>query len=166
MTSGTTNVKGLKVNVVAWFVLKPAVTAAGLAAKLVAQGYLDLSDGFSLFNPSVAVSSTGVGILGGVSTNLDPTIGGYPSTGFIEIQKNALAGGYISIGTGAASDDGYSGYQGQDMAHDVGAWGHYGSATVDAVTGHYYVANEYIPNASKHPRGRAANWGTFITRVR
>ena len=44
-------------------------------------------------------------------------------------------------------------------------WGDYGAATVDAATGFFYIANEYIPDPTVFPRIETANWGTFITQV-
>jgi hypothetical protein len=47
----------------------------------------------------------------------------------------------------------------------VALWGDYGAATVDAATGFFYIANEYIPDPTVFPRIETNNWGTFITQV-
>jgi hypothetical protein len=47
----------------------------------------------------------------------------------------------------------------------IGRWGDYGAATVDAATGFFYFGNEYIPDPTEFPPGSFTNWGTFITRV-
>jgi hypothetical protein len=47
----------------------------------------------------------------------------------------------------------------------VALWGDYGAATVDAATGFFYIANEYIPDPAVFPRVETNNWGTFITQV-
>jgi len=47
----------------------------------------------------------------------------------------------------------------------VALWGDYGAATVDAATGFFYTANEYIPDPTVFSRIATNNWGTFITQV-
>lgn len=61
------------------------------------------------------------------------------------------------------SDDGFTGC-GRPGPGQVGRWGDYGAATVDAATGYFYTANELIPYKKVAP-GQAANWGTFITQL-
>ena len=121
--------------------------------------------GFSIFYPGMALDKSGNGIIGTTITSGNAkAVGGYPSTGFIEFQKNVPAGKYTVTGKGAASDDGFTGY-GTGGVAQTGRWGDFASAFVDPTTGWYWVANEFIPDTKTFPRGTYANWGTYITQV-
>jgi hypothetical protein len=103
-------------------------------------------------------------VIGAGITNPDPNVaGGFPSTGFIQF-SGFPRGNFIVTGQGATSDDGFTGCL-RPGPGQVGRWGDYGAATVDAATGFFYVANEYIPDPTEFPRSLRTNWGTFITRV-
>ena len=165
LTTGSTDSNGLARDVLAYFVVTPTATAGAVTAKITAQGYITPATGYSLSYPGLAIDKKGNGIIGATITNPSAkVVGGYPSTGFIELQKNKPSGTFTVSGAGAASDDGFTGYSGKGPA-GVGRWGDYASAVVDSTTGYYYTGNEYIPDAKKFPRGKYANWGTFITQV-
>src|ERR1700738_4175952 len=123
---------------------------------------------FSVSFPAFAVNKAGVGVIGMSITNPDPNVaGGFPSAGFIQF-SGFPRGNIIATGQGATSDEGFTGCPRDHPPPGfvgVGRWGDYGAATVDAATGFYYVANEYIPDPTEFPRGVATNWGTFITRL-
>ena len=164
LTTGSSDANGLARDVVAYFVVTPTTTEKGVTASIAAQGYVTLPTGYSLSYPGLAIDKSGNGIIGGTVTNPSASAaGGYPSTGFIEFQNSAPTGSFYITGVGAASDDGFTGYSGSTAV--TGRWGDYASAQYDATSGHYFTGNEYIPNASRYPRGTYANWGTFITQV-
>lgn len=163
LTSGSKDSAGLKRDVIAWFVVKPAQTATDVTATITAQGYVTPPTGSSLSYPGMAIDKIGNGIIG--ATLVGKTApGGFPSTGFVELLSNALAGTFTVTGKGNTSDDGFSGY-GTGGVAGIGRWGDYASAAVDPTTGYYWAGNEYIPDAATFPRGASANWGTFITKV-
>jgi len=166
---GAKDGNGLDRDVLAWFILKPTLTSApSLTANIVAQGYVVPPNGYSVSFPAFAVNKAGVGVIGMSITNPDPNVaGGFPSAGFIQF-SGFPRGNIIVTGQGATSDDGFTGCPRDHPPPGfvgVGRWGDYGAATVDAATGFYYVANEYIPDPTEFPRGVATNWGTFITRL-
>jgi hypothetical protein len=76
----------------------------------------------------------------------------------------ATNGPMVIAGSGFTSDDGFTGCP-RNHPGAVGRWGDYGAATVDAVTGFSYAANEMIPDPAQFTRGTFANWGTFITQT-
>jgi hypothetical protein len=162
---GAKDGNGLDRDVLAWFTLRPTLTSApSLTVDIVAQGYIVPPNGYSVSFPAFAVNKTGVGVIGMSITNPDPNVaGGFPSASFIRF-AGSPRGNIIVTGQGATSDDGFTGclFSGPGQ---IGRWGDYAAATVDAATGFYYVANEYIPDPTEFPRGFATNWGTFITRV-
>jgi hypothetical protein len=162
LPTGSTDENGLDRDIVAWFILRPTLTSApSLTANIVAQGYVVPPNGYSMLNPAFAVNRAGVGVIGAGITNPDPNVaGGFPSASFIQF-SGFPRGNIIVTGQGATSDDGFTGCPGPQF----GRWGDYGAATVDAATGFFYVANEYIPDPTEFPRGFATNWGTFITQV-
>lgn len=164
LTSGAADSTGLARNIIAWFKVTPTITGTTLSARIAAQGYVTPPDGFSVSFPSFALNKTGVGILGLSITGKSKTaVGGYPSTGFVDFLAAGPTGSLIVSGTGTASDDGFTGYNGATAG--TGRWGDYATGTVDAKTGYFYTGNEFIPDTTTHPRGTYANWGTFITQV-
>src|ERR1700730_3475041 len=89
--------------------------------------------------------------------------GGFPSAAFIEF-AGFPRGNIIVTGQGATSYDARSACS-HPGPGGVGLWGDYGAATVDAATGFFYLATEYIPDPTVFPRSENGNWGTFITQV-
>jgi hypothetical protein len=152
-------------NVLAWFILRPTLTSTpSLTANIVAQGYVVPPDGYSLIYPAFAVNKAGKGLIGFTVSNPDANVpGGFPSAAFIEF-AGFPRGNIIVTGQGATSDDSASGCRGPGPG-GVALWGDYGAATVDAATGFFYTANEYIPDPTVFPRIETNNWGTFITQV-
>jgi len=162
---GATDGNGLARDVLAWFILQPMLTSPGvLTANIVAQGYVVPPNGYSLSYPAFAINKAGVGLIGMSITNPDPNVaGGFPSSGFIQF-SGFPRGNIMVTGQGATSYDGFTGCVGPEI-FIPGRWGDYGAATVDAATGFFYIANEYIPDPTEFPRGHDTNWGTFITQV-
>jgi hypothetical protein len=156
---------GFSRNVLAWFILRPTLTSTpSLTANIVAQGYVVPPDGYSLIFPAFAVNRAGKGLIGFTISNPDANApGGFPSSAFIEF-AGFPRGNIIVSGQGATSDDSASGCR-RPGPGGVALWGDYGAATVDAATGFFYIANEYIPDPTVFPPIETNNWGTFITRV-
>ena len=157
---------GLPRDVIAWF--KVAVSSAphSVTASIGGQGYIVPPNGYSITYPGWALDGNANGIIGTTVTNPNPNVvGGYPSAGFVRVTNGVPGRFYVVTGQGAASDDGFTGYSGPGPA-GVGRWGDFSSATVDPVTGLFYVGNEFIPNAAVYPRTRYENWGTFITEAK
>jgi hypothetical protein len=162
---GSNDGNGFSRDVLAWFILRPTLTSTrSLTANIVAQGYVVPPDGYSLIYPAIAVNKAGRGLIGFTVSNPDANApGGFPSAAFIEF-AGFPRGNIIVSGQGATSYD-----QRAACLHPgpggVAPWGDYGAATVDAATGFFYIANEYIPDPTVFPRIENGNWGTFITQV-
>lgn len=156
---------GLNRDVIAWFVLTPSVTSSGtVSATIYKQGYVKPTNGYSLSYPAFGLNKTGAGAMGFTETNKSASVpGGYPSASFIQFTGTATTGSIFVTGPGKTSDDGFTGCR-KPGPGQVGRWGDYGAATVDAATGYFYTANELIPYKTVAP-GQAANWGTFITQL-
>jgi hypothetical protein len=162
---GSQDGNGFSRNVLAWFILRPTLTSTpSLTANIVAQGYIVPPDGYSLIYPAFAVNKAGKGLIGFTISNPDANApGGFPSAAVIEF-AGFPRGNIIVTGQGATSYDARSACS-RPGPGGVGLWGDYGAATVDAATGFFYLANEYIPDPTVFPRSENGNWGTFITQV-
>jgi hypothetical protein len=91
------------------------------------------------------VNKAGTGLIGFTVSNPDANApGGFPSAAFIEF-AGFPRGNIIVTGQGATSYDSRSGCL-SPRSGGVALWGDYGAATVDAATGFFYIANEYIPD--------------------
>jgi hypothetical protein len=164
LTTGSTDGAGMARNVIAWFEVMPEATQKGVTGKITAQGYIVPPNGYSVSYPAFALDKHGKGLIGESITSPERNaIGGYPSTAFVDFAAGAPGHTITVVGAGATSDDGFTGYP--PYSAGVGRWGDYAGGTVDAVTGDWYVANEFIPNTKIYPRGHYANWGTYITQV-
>jgi hypothetical protein len=156
---------GLPRDVIAWFEVHPTLSSSSLSAKIVHQGHVVPPNGYSIDYPAFGLSKTGAGVMGMSITNKSKSVpGGFPSAAFIRFTGSATTGQIIISGQGVTSDDGFTGCPGPGPGQ-VGRWGDYGAATVDAKTGFFYTANEMIPNPTKFKRGKFTNWGTFITQL-
>lgn len=165
LTSGATDGNGLARDVLAYFAVTPSVTSSGVTAAVTGQGYIVPPNGYSLSYAGLAINNAGDGILGFTVTNPDDKVaGGFPSAAYLRFVGGRPTKTYAISGRGTASDDGFTGYP--PYGGPVGRWGDYSSATVDPVTGMFYVGNEYIPNVKVYPRSFYTNWGTFITEVK
>jgi hypothetical protein len=162
---GSKDGNGFSRNVLAWFILRPTLTSTpSLTANIVAQGYVVPPDGYSLIYPAFTVNKAGRGLIGFTVSNPDANApGGFPSAAIIEF-AGFPKGNIIVTGQGATSDDSASGCR-RPGPGGVALWGDYGAATIDAATGFFYTANEYIPDPTVFPRIATNNWGTFITHV-
>jgi hypothetical protein len=162
---GSKDGNGFSRDVLAWFILRPTLASTpSLTANIVAQGYVIPPDGYSLIYPAFAVNKAGTGLIGFTVSNPDANApGGFPSAAFIEF-AGFPRGNIIVTGQGATSYDQLAACL-RPGPGGVAPWGDYGAATVDAATGFFYTANEYIPDPTVFPRTQNGNWGTFITQV-
>jgi len=167
---------------VAWYVVNPN------AGSIVKQGYLGAS-GYDFTYPAIGVTASGRGVMAFTATGdtLDP------SAAYAPIDANAGVGAWnvVSGGTGAARDDGFTGYKSQVGNPPRPRWGDYGAAAVDGNS--IWIASEYIAHtcnytdwggpffaggsgdnllgtcggASHGPGGRTAlaNWSTRISKL-
>jgi hypothetical protein len=129
---------------IAWYVVNPS------AGKLVLQGYLG-STGHDFTYPAIGVLPNGRGIMAFTDTG-DST---YPSAAYASIDAVAGIGTWNDVpgGTGAAADDGFSGYKQQNAPNPIRSrWGDYGSAAVDGNS--IWIASEYIAAACDY-----TTWG-------
>ena len=97
---------------IAWYIVNPS------AGKLVLQGYLGAT-GHDFTYPAIGVTPSGRGIMAFTDTG-DST---YPSAAYASIDANAGIGAWNDVpgGTGAAVDDGFSGYKQQNRAEPARA---------------------------------------------
>jgi hypothetical protein len=157
---------GFPRDVIAWFEVHPTLTSKPtLSASIVHQGLVVPGNGYSISYPAFGLNKTGASAMGMTMTNKSKSLpGGFPSAAFIQFTGSATTGRIIVSGQGATSDDGSSGCA-KAGPGQIGRWGDYGAATLDARTGFFYTANEMIPDPTKFPRGTTTNWGTFITQL-
>ncbi len=162
LTTGAVDSKGLPVDNIAYFV----VTTHGKQPRIEQQGYIVPPDGYSIAYPGLALDKHGNGFIGVTITNPNKALpGGYPSSAVISFSDADGPGTITVTGQGATSDDGFTGYGKPHNPGQVGRWGDFASAVLDAETGLYYTANEMIPDPAVYPRGTFANWGTFVTAI-
>ena len=126
-----------------WFIVNPN------AGKLVLQGYLGAT-GYDFTYPAVGVTASGRGVMAFTATG--NTL--HPSAGYAAIDANAgvTSWNVVPGGTGAANDDGFTGYAAQVGNPPRTRWGDYGSASVDGNS--IWIASEYIASACDY-----TTWG-------
>jgi hypothetical protein len=167
---------------IAWYIVNPT------SGKLSMQGYLGAA-GYDLTYPAIGVTAAGRGVMAFTATGDSLN----PSAAYAPIDAIAGVGPWNVVpgATGAAPDDGFSGYKAQNFPNPIRPrWGDYGAAAVDGNS--VWVASEYVGHAcdytawggpffvggtgdnllgtcggSSHgPGGRSAlgNWSTFISK--
>ena len=126
-----------------WFIVNPN------AGKLVLQGYLGAT-GYDFTYPAVGVTASGRGVIAFTATG--NTL--HPSAGYAAIDAKAgvTSWNVVPGGTGAANDDGFTGYAAQVGNPPRTRWGDYGSASVDGNS--IWIASEYIASACDY-----TTWG-------
>jgi hypothetical protein len=165
LTTAAVDGNGLDRNTVAWFHVRPSATGTSVSASIINQGYIVPPDGYSISYPGLALNRSGAGILGISVTNPNQSVpGGFPSAGYVKFTAGHPTSVYRITGQGGTSSDGFTCYP--TYGGPPCRWGDFSSATMDPVTGIFYVGNEYIPDPSIFPRSTYANWGTFITEVK
>jgi hypothetical protein len=149
---------------VAWFILNPSNSNAGVSATVRQQGILALA-GENLAYPTVGVTASGRGIIGftRVGENL------HPSVGYASIDDVAGVGEVHMIKEGNSPQDGFTEYEGGRPR-----WGDYGAAAVDGRA--VYLAGQYIEQGPctiadllstgcSGTRTLFANWSTRVTKL-
>ena len=129
---------------IAWYIVNPS------AGKVVLQGYLG-STGHDFTYPAIGVLPNGRGIMAFTDTG-DST---YPSAAYASIDAVGGIGTWNDVpgGTGAAADDGFSGYKQQNAPNPIRSrWGDFGAAAVDGNS--IWIASEYIAAACDY-----TTWG-------
>jgi hypothetical protein len=127
-----------------YFVVNPK------AGNVVNNGYLGAA-GYDFTYPAIGVTTSGRGVMAftAMGDNLDP------SAAYAPIDALAGAGAWSTVpgGTGAAADDGFSGYKQQNFPNPIRPrWGDYGAAAVDGNS--IWIASEYIGHACDY-----TDWG-------
>src|SRR5215469_15848419 len=129
---------------VAWYIVNPSTP------KMLLSGYLGAS-GHDFTYPAIGVTASGRGVMAFTDTG-DTT---YPSAAYAPIDASAGVGAWADVpgGTGAAADDGFSGYKQQNFPNPIRSrWGDYGAAAVDGNS--IWIASEYIASACDY-----TDWG-------
>jgi hypothetical protein len=129
---------------IAWYIVNPS------AGSLVKSGYLGAT-GYDFTYPAIGVTAAGRGVMAFTATGdtLDP------SAAYAPIDANAGVGAWnvVTGGTGAARDDGFSGYKAQRFPNGIRPrWGDYGAAAVDGNS--VWIASEYIAHSCNY-----TDWG-------
>jgi len=129
---------------IAWYIVNPSVP------KVILTGYLGAS-GHDFTYPAIGVTQSGRGVMAFTDTG-DST---YPSAAYAGIDALVGVGAWNDVpgGTGAAADDGFSGYKQQNFPNPLRSrWGDYGAASVDGKS--IWIASEYIASACDY-----TTWG-------
>jgi hypothetical protein len=138
----------------AWFVIRPAVSGGVVSGTVVKQGYLSVNQNSVVF-PSIGVNAAGKGVIGVSVIGQDL----YPSAAYARVDAVNGAGPLVIAGAGTGPLDDFSGYT--PFGFRAARWGDYSAAVADE-NGDIWVANEFIPGAS---RTTLTNWGTFVSKV-
>ncbi|HKT38606.1 MAG TPA: hypothetical protein VJR48_09555 [Ktedonobacterales bacterium] len=129
---------------IAWYIVNPN------AGNIIKQGYLGAT-GYDFTYPAIGVTASGRGVMAFTATGntLDP------SAAYAPIDANVGVGDWNVVpgGTGAAPDDGFSGYKAQNFPNPIRPrWGDYGAAAVDGNS--IWIASEYIGQSCSY-----TDWG-------
>jgi len=138
----------------AYMILSPTYRSGTLAATLLQQGYLSVTNNHIL-RPAVAVNASGEGAI--VFTLVGPDY--YPSVAWTTIDVKNPPGAIQIAAPGVAPEDGFTGYRPSPFAPNA-RWGDYSTARATS-DGSIWMVTEYIPGG---PRSTGANWGTYIAR--
>jgi hypothetical protein len=138
LTVGGSNRAGIE-----WFIVNPS------SGNLVLQGYLGAA-GYDFTYPAIGVTASGRGVMAFTATGNSLN----PSAGYAPIDAIAGVGSWnvVNGGTGAAPDDGFTGYKAQVGNPPRTRWGDYGAAAVDGNS--VWIASEYIAQACDY-----TDWG-------
>jgi hypothetical protein len=159
---------------IAYFVVRPHLTSAGLGgSSITKQSYL-VSRGNDVEYPSIGVDSQGKGVIS--FTLSGPNF--FPTSAYATIDKSG-AGKVMIAALGQSPQDGFTEYEFRNGGTGAGPyrprWGDYSAAV--AVGHSIYFASEYIQYANCSDavfavdttcggtRSRAANWGTSVNRL-
>ncbi|HSC72775.1 MAG TPA: hypothetical protein VLB89_01330 [Gaiellaceae bacterium] len=119
---------------IAWYIVNP------VAGKSVMSGYLGAA-GYDFTYPAIGATPSGRGVMAFTATG--GTLN--PSAAYAPIDALTGVGDWnvVTGGTGAAADDGFSGYKAQNFPNPIRPrWGDYGAAAIDGNS--VWIASEYI----------------------
>jgi hypothetical protein len=168
---------------IAWYIVNPS------GGSIVNSGYLGAT-GYDFTYPAIGVTASGRGVMAFTATG--NTLN--PSAAYAPIDANTGVGAWnvVTGGTGAAADDGFSGYKQTRFPNPIRSrWGDYGAAAVDGNS--VWIASEYIGGSCNYtdwggpfffggsgdnilgtcggashgpgPRSASANWSTRISKL-
>lgn len=157
---------------IAYFVVKPRITAKGVvAAKMARQGYL-ASQGYHLSYPSFGVLKGGKGVMG--LTVVGETL--HPSAGYAIFDGKGFGEIYIAA-MGQGVQDGKTEYPDLTGGNYRPRWGDYGAVASDGRS--IWIASEYISQTCTleeyiqppfgtcgGTRTQGTNWATRISQIR
>jgi hypothetical protein len=170
LTLGGVNKAGI-----AWYVVQPSASAAGVSASLVKTGYLGVANN-NVTYPAVGVAANGKGVMAFTLVGAD----NYPSAAYAPIDALAGVGDVHVIAAGKGPSDGFTSYKAFVGDPPRTRWGDYGAAAMDGDS--VWIASEYIgqtctlaqyvENTSASPlfscgrtRASLGNWATRISRL-
>ena len=151
---------------IAYFIVKPTATLAGVNAKMAVQGYI-AEAGNNFTYPAIGVNQSGRGVMAFTVVGADH----YPSAGFAPLDAMVGAGPYVVAAEGAGPEDGFAAYRPLSGTTRQ-RWGDYGAAAVDG--SNIWIASEYIGQTCTLAQfiatgfscgGTRASFGNWYTRV-
>jgi hypothetical protein len=143
---------------IAYFVVSPSASAAGVSATVAHQGYVAATGQSTIF-PAIGVTPSGAGVMTFTLTGKRF----FPTAAEVHLAPSgAVTSGIQRLANGAVPADGFTGYPAEGGA-GVERWGDYSAAVADS-SGHVWVATEYIPGTFGFPQF-IANWGTYVASV-
>ena len=157
LQTATVDETGRQLVGVAYVIISPTFRSGVLAATVVRQGYLLVSNN-NLLRPSIAINAQSRGAI--AFTLVGPDY--FPSAAFVAID-NSSTGSTIQISSpGVLPEDGFSGYPNVGFPDQgLARWGDYSTA-VAANDGSIWMVTEFISNA---PRTQLANWDTLVAQL-
>lgn len=154
-----------------WFAARPHVTADGVHAQVVNQGYVGAA-GTNLTYPALGVNENGLGAIAFTLLGAND----YPSAAYASFDVKSGVGAIHVAAAGQGPDDGFTGYVAEVGNPPRPRWGDYGAAVVDG--SNLWIASEYIGQTCTltqwlsapfgtcgNTRTVLANWDTRITKL-
>jgi hypothetical protein len=142
---------------IAYFDVKPSVSANGVNAKVQGQSYVSLA-GNSVLYPGIGVTADGTAAAAFTVTGPEY----FPSAAYAHLTP-AHATGVTIVAAGGAPQDDFSGYpQLYPPGAGVARWGDYSWGVADG--GSLWLATEYIPG-NINPLRFFTNFGTYVYKV-
>jgi hypothetical protein len=139
---------------IAWFQVKPRVSAKSVAGRIARQGYVAAKeDATFLTFPSIGVNDAGRGVVAYSFMGARY----YPSAAQTHIDLDGLHGPVQIVRNGFKPEDGFSCYEAFGET-EACRWGDY-SASFAFPTGEVWSATEFIGD---NARTTFANWSTFV----
>jgi hypothetical protein len=135
-----------------WFIVKPAISLAGVSAVVTKQGYLGLANS-DLTYPAIGVTASGRGVMAFTLTG----DADFPSAAYAPIDASVGVGAISTIKAGLGVDDGFTSYKSFVGNPPRTRWGDYGAAA--AVGNDVWIASEYIGQTCSFTQWLAAPLG-------